>query len=304
MSPRALVILSAVLVAAPSPSPSSAQCAREWIADDPGALRAVVLLTGETDPAVAAGIAALGANAVASLNPPDAAAGATAAAGGLAYIARLHTRDVLDLVFDAAAVARLRAIPGLAGIEYIDETVEEGYTSPAEQARAYQILKVLFPNLLALYATRLDPVATDPFYLEDYYRPEFTDLVTPYFYPVGTTVLGPQREDDAWEGRLRCLLEPLAARTPARARVLPLLQAFEQIGFPIRGDLVRRQLDVYAEFWPDNGNAAVFWWGGGTSEPLVGMSERLIVRRGVAESFGGGPARAVPCAAAPTGASH
>jgi hypothetical protein len=290
-------ILSALLLTAPSPA--SAQCAREWIADDSAALRAVVVLTGETDPAVAEAIAALGANAVASLNPPDAAAGATAAAAGLVYIARMHTRDVLELPFDPAAVERLRAIPGLAGIEYIDDTVEEGYTSPATQARAYQILEVLFPDLLALYATRLDPVETDPFYLDHYYRPEFTDLVTPYFYPVGTTVLGPQQEDDAWEARLRCLLEPLAARTPTRERVLPLLQAFEQVGYPIRDGLVRRQLDVYAEFWPGNRNAAYFWWGGGTSEPLVGMSERPVVKRGVAESLGGVPSRPVPCAAAP-----
>jgi hypothetical protein len=258
----------------------------------------VVLLEGETDPAVAEAIAELGANAVASLKAPDAAAGANAASAGLAYVARIRTADVLRLPSDAAAVDRLRAIPALAGLEYIDDAAAEGYTSAEVQERAYGILKGLFPDLLALYATRLDPVATDPAYLELYYRPEFTDLVTPYFYPVGTTVLGTQEEDDPWEERLRSLLAPLAARTPAGKGVFPVLQGFEQIGFPIRGGLVRRQLRVYSEFWPDNQNAAMFWWGGGTSEPLVGMSARPVLGRGVAGAFGGVPSRPVPCAAA------
>ena len=108
---------------------------------------------------------------------------------------------------DPGAVEALRAIPGIAGFHYREEEGIEGYTPAAEQQRAYAILKAFFPDALVLYATRLDPIATDPLYLDGYFRPEFSDLVAPYFYPIGTTVLGDFGEGDGWEDAPR-----LAAR--------------------------------------------------------------------------------------------
>jgi len=253
----------------------------------------VALLAGESDPGVAEEIAALGANAAASLNPPDAAAGANLAAAGLRYVARIPVRDVERLPFDSAAVRRLRAIPALAGLEYFDDSVTEGYATPDTQGRAYGILKALFPGLLVLYATRLDPVATDPTYLDGYFRPDFTDLLVPYFYPVGNTILGPQQETDPWEDRLRSLLAPVAARTPAGKGIFPVLQAFEQTGYPVSGGLLRRQLEVYAELWPENSNAALFAWTGGDSS--LGTDQSLVIRRAASALSSITPSPPVPC---------
>jgi hypothetical protein len=77
--------------------------------------------------------------------------------------------------------------------------------------------------------------------------------------------------------------------------LLPVLQAFEQSGYPVGGGLLPRQLRVYADLWPENRNLAVFWWGGPLDEPLVGLSHIPIVARGVAKLFGEAPARPDPC---------
>ena len=283
------LFLASVLFAAAC----AGQCAPPWIASDASALRAVVLFQGESDPAVARAIAALGANTVASLNPPDSAAGANLAAAGLRYVACIFVRDVERLPFDPAAIERLRAIPALAGLEYFDDRVTEGYASPDTQARAYGILKSLFPELLVLYATRLDTVATDPAYLDGFFRPEFTDLLVPYFYPVGNTTLGPQQQSDPWEDRLRAVLAPVAARTPTGKGIFPVLQAFEQAGYPVSGGLLRRQVEIYAELWPANSNAALFAWTAGDSSR--GMDESPVIRRAAAALFGMAPSPPVPC---------
>ena len=178
------------------------------------AWRVVVVIAGESDPAVATQVAALGANALATITPPRLETALAAESAGLAYLPRFSTREIDRLSGDAGRVESIRGMPAIAGFQYIDEDVEEGYASPETQARAYGILKALFPGRLVLYATRLDLVATDAGFLPGFYRPEFTDLVVPYFYPVGTTVLGVQEESDPWESRLRSLLEPLAAATP------------------------------------------------------------------------------------------
>jgi hypothetical protein len=279
--------LSAALLA----GAALAQCAPQWAASDSSALRAVVLVGGESDPSVAQAIAELGANAVASLSPPDPDAGANLAAAGLRYVARIPFRDVARLPTDASAVERLRAIPALAGLEYFDDTVTEGYATPETQARAYGILKSLFPEVLVLYATRLDPVATDPSYLDGFFRPEFTDLLVPYFYPVGSTILGPQQESDAWEDRLRALLAPVAARTPALEGILPVLQAFEQTGYPVGGGLLRRQAEVYSELWPANHNAALFAW--------AGIDQSPVLQRASEAFFGEIPSPPHPCTLPP-----
>ena len=260
-------------------------------------LRVVIVLAGESDPTVARGVAALGGNTIATMTAPNLATALAARSSGLGYLPRMTMREADRLPSDAALVEALRSMPGLIGFQYLDDSVLEGYASPTTQARAYGILKALFPDRLVVYATRLDPVASDPEYLSKFFRPEFTDVVAPYFYPVGTTVHGPQQQTDPWEERLRSLLGPVAAATPTGKPVLPVLQAFEQIGYPIGGGLLPRQARVYAEFWPHNRNLAAFWWGGPLGEPLVGVSEIPLLARGLGKLFGASPARPGPCVA-------
>lgn len=258
------------------------------------AIRAVVLTVGETDPSVLAGVRSLGADTVVTFARPSLAASAAASAAGLAYVPFLSVSDVDGLLYDSGALAALRAIPGIAGFHYRDEDVIEGYTPAAEQERAYAILKGLFPGALVLYATRLDLVAADPAYLDAYFRPQFTDLVAPYFYPVGTTPLGPYQESDPWEQRLASLLEPLAAKMPAGQAVLPVLQAFEQSGYPVGPEIAPRQMEVYRAIWPDTADVAAFWWGSGVPEPLTGLAERPLLRSGFTRLFLGLPPKPLP----------
>src|SRR5206468_1639911 len=133
------------------------------------AIRAVVLTVGEEDPSVLQGVRALGADTVVTFARPSAAAAAAAAGAGLKYIPFLSVSDVDRLLGDPGALSRLGAISGIAGFHYRDEDVIEGYTPAAEQQRAYAILKGIFPGAIVLYATRLDPVATDPVYLDGYF---------------------------------------------------------------------------------------------------------------------------------------
>jgi hypothetical protein len=250
------------------------------------ALRAVVLTVGEEDPNVLAGVRSLGADTVVTFARPGAAASAAATAAGLHYVPFLSTRDVDNLLWDQGALDALRGIPGIAGFHYRDEDVVEGYTAAAAQQRAYAILKALFPDALVLYATRLDPVA-DPAYLDDYFRPEFSDFVVPYFYPVGTTILGGEQESDAWEDRLASLLTPLSQRMPPGKGVLPVLQAFEQIGYPVGPAFAQRQFDVYRSIWPATQDVAAFWWGEGSGGPLVGLAYRPGLQSSFRRLFAG-----------------
>ena len=251
------------------------------------AIRAVVLTVGEEDPDVLAGVRGLGADTVVTTARPSLAASARAQAAGLRYMPFLSTRDVDRLLIDSRFLQEMRAIPGIAGFHYRDEDVVEGYTPAAEQQRAYAILKALFPDALVLYATRLDPVATDPAYLDGYFRPEFSDFVVPYFYPVGTTILGDERESDPWEDRLASLLAPLSERMPPGKGVLPVLQAFEQIGYPVGPEFAERQFDVYRSIWPATQDVAAFWWGDGDAGPLVGLAYRLGLQSSFRRFFAG-----------------
>lgn len=250
-------------------------------------MRAVVLTVGETDPEVRAGVRALGADTVVTFARPTAEASALAAANGLRYIAYLSVGDVDRLVSDPDALRALRAVSGIAGFHYHAENVVEGYTTADDQRRAYGTLKALFPDALVLYAMRLDPIATDPAYLDGFFRPEFADLVAPYFYPVGTTALGNFAEDEAWETRLASLLAPLAARMPSGKGVLPVLQGFEQESFPVGPDFPARQLAAYRKMWPDARDVAAFWWGAPGSRPLAGLSQEPILARAFARLFDG-----------------
>ena len=268
------------------------------------AWRVAVVVAGEEDPAVALSVASLGANAIATLSPPRANSAAAASRAGLRYLPRVSICEIDRLLTDGAYLAETRGIPNISGFQYVDLDVDEGYATLETQRYAYQVLKTLFPEALIVYATRLDPIATDPNYLDLYFHPEYSDLVTPYFYPVGTTVLGTQEEDDPWPDRLRALLGPLRARMSRDKPILPVLQAFEQTGHRVSRSLIRRQFEVYRELWPANGNAAVFWWGGGLAEPLVGFSPRRDLQSAVRGLFGGEASRPAPCVPPPRGLSR
>jgi hypothetical protein len=251
-----------------------------------GLLRIVVLTVGEEDPSVVAGVRALGADTVVTYARPSATASALAAANGLRYIPFLSVADADRLMIDGDFLQAMRAIPA-DGYHYYSEEAIEGYTTPQDQARAYGILKAVFPDATVIYATRLDPVASDPAFLDGYFRPEDSDLVAPYFYPVGTTILGTYREDDGWEERLASLLAPVAARVPAGKRVLPVLQAFAQDGYPVGADFPARQLDVYRQFWPDLHDVAGFWWGDAGGGPLFGLASEPVLARALTRLFYG-----------------
>jgi hypothetical protein len=250
------------------------------------AMRIVVLTLGEEDPNVLAGVRALGADTVVTMARPSPVAANLAQAAGLRYIPFVSTQDIDRLLSDSEFRAAIRAIPGIAGFHYMNDQIVEGYTTAHEQERAYTILKSLFPAAIVIHPTRLDLLATDPTFADLYIRPEFTDYVAPYFYPVGTTILGTQGEGDPWEERLALLLGLLQPRIPSGKPVLPVLQAFEQDGYPVGADLPSRQLDVYRKFWPDISTLAAFWWGDGTA-PLRGLGERPALRSGVRRLFAG-----------------
>jgi hypothetical protein len=299
MRRRAFLAALAASLAAAAARGEDCSGRRGRLPEDPAAIRAVVVLEGDDDPEVAWAIRQSGANTLVTQRPPDAASAAAAARAGLRYVARIPVRDVLRLPGDPRLLEQIRGIPNLYGLEYLDEGVTEGYASPETQRLAYGILKALLPGVRVLYATRLDPIATDPTYLDLYFRPEFSDLVTPYFYPVGTTVLGAEGADGPWEERLRSLLGPLAARTPVDRLVLPVLQGFEQPGYPVGRDFPLRQLEVYREFWPDVSDLAVFWWGGGPAGLFQGLTDRPALLAGFEGLFGAAPLRPLPCLAPP-----
>ncbi len=250
-------------------------------------LRVVVLERDYRDPEGWRAIAALGANVVVTLAAPDLETDRLAAAAGLAYLAFLTTDEIESLARDPARVAQVRAESSLAGFHFLDTGAVEGFTTPQAQQRAYETLKSLFPGKLVLYPTRLDPIAWESGFLDSYFRPEFTDLVTPYFYPVGTTILGHAWEEDAWGERLAGLLSALAPRIPAGKGVLPVLQGFEQIGYPVGARFVPGQMAVYRRFWPDLSNAAVFVWkfADPSAEPLIEMADKPLLQQGTCFLF-------------------
>jgi hypothetical protein len=266
-------------------------------ADGGDALRAVVVIGGAEDPSVAEAVRQLGANTFVTQTFPTAAGAASAAGAGLRYVACLTSGDVLRLKTDPVLLASVRALPGLAGFEYLDADVPEGFSPPDSQRLAYETLKSLFPSALVVTATRLDPIAWFPGYLDAYFRPEFSDLVVPYFYPVGTTFLGSRQQSDSWENDLRGLLLALAERVPAEKGVLPVLQGFEQDGYPVDARLVAGQWSVYREIFPGNSNIAGFWWGAEEPGSLIGMSRRPMLLEAFRRLFGAAPTRGAPCIA-------
>ena len=250
-------------------------------------LRVVVLERDDQNADEWSAIGALGANVVATLAPPSAEADRLATEAGLGYLAFLTTREIQDLARDPTRILEARAQRSLAGFYYWDDTVVEGFTTPEAQQRAYGTLKDLFPDKLVLYPTRLDPIVWKPGFLKDFFRPQFTDLVTPYFYPVGTTILGPAQEESSWPGTLAALLSALQPRIPAGNGLLPVLQGFEQAGYPVGARFPALQMGVYRSFWTDLSNSAVFAWRFQTSEsdPLVELAQRPLLQQGVCSLF-------------------
>jgi hypothetical protein len=265
------------------------QLLREPVVRAPTGLRVLVLERDEPDASAWGAIRDLGANAVAISRPPSAEIDRLAGDAGLTYLALLTTDEISTLAADASRISEVRAEHALAGFYYWDSQVLEGFTTPEAQQQAYSTLKLLFPDKLVLYPTRLDPIAWSPDFLDRYFRPEFTDLVTPYFYPVGTTILGPAREGDAWQGRLGELLSALASRIPSGKGLLPVLQGFEQEGYPVSSHFLTDQFASYRRSWPNVPNAAVFAWelASPDSAPLIEIAGRPDLEQGVCNLFRG-----------------
>jgi hypothetical protein len=263
-------------------SPFLLQNFRQPVALPSSGLRVVVLERDDQDPGAWRAILGLGANIVATLRPPSAQTDELARGAGLTYLAFLTTEQIENFATDPIRIAEARSESQLAGFYYWDAEATEGFTTPRTQQRAYSILKSLFPDKLILYPTRLDPIAWTAGFLDEYFRPQFTDFVTPYFYPVGATVLGPAQESDAWEDRLASLLSELAPRVPEGKGVLPVLQGFQQDGYPVGAGFPLRQMSVYRRFWPGLSNAAVDAWRFAQPEPpLVELADLPTLQRGV-----------------------
>ena len=249
----------------------------------PVGLRVIDLESADQDPAAWSAIRDLGANAVTVSRPPSREADEIVTAAGLTYLALLTTDEIATLSRDASRIAEIRGERSLLGFYFWDAQVVEGFTTPEAQQQAYSTLKLLFPEKIVLYPTRLDPIAWSPDFLDRYFRPEFTDLVTPYFYLVGTTILGEAREEDAWRARLGGLLSALASRIPPGKGLLPVLQGFEQQGYPVSTHFLADQFAVYRNLWPDLSNALVFAWK--LSPPLVGIAGRPDLQEGACNLF-------------------
>ncbi len=259
-------------------------------------IRCVVMERDDMDPAAWQSIRALGASMIAKAAPPSAETDRIAGLAGLSYLALLSTDEIQSLAGDTARLAELRGERNLAGFYYWDVNAVEGFTTPQAQQTAYTTLKSLFPGKLVLYPTRLDPIAWSPGFLDGYFRPEFTDLVAPYFYPVGATPLGPFREQDPWQAQLSLLLGALAARVPGGKDVFPILQGFESPGYALTAGFPAAQFEVYRRFWPGLASAAVEGWEFTDLEPLLsGLSGLPSLQEGVCGLFAGLQDRPARC---------
>ena len=285
-------IVCAALTATAAPAPRG----RSSPPFDRSHICAIVLERNEADPDRLAALHALGANTVITHSAPSLAAAQAASAAGLYSIAFLTTRQIDQASRNPWFVPETSALPGLVGFYYLDDSVPvEGYTSPEKQQRAYATLKAMFPDKLVLFPTRLDLFAIDSSYRTDFFRPQFTDLLTPYFYPVGSTSFGQVTEDSPWPEALASLLAQIAQGHPPSQGVLPVLQGFEPDGFEIGARFPAEQMAVYRRFWPGLRNAAVFAWEIEVPQPLVELSQLPELARGVCTLFAGFSNRPGPC---------
>ena len=263
---------------------------------DPEHIQAIVLERDEADAGRLAALRALGANTVITHSGPNALTAEAARRAGLFYIAFLTTRQIDQASRDPYFRAAIAALESLVGFYYLDDGVAvEGYTSPESQERAYRTLKAMFPEKLVLFATRLDLLSIDAGYRDNYFRPEFTDLVTPYFYPVGTTSFGAVTQDSPWPQQLAPLLAALSQSMPAGEGVLPVLQGFAPIGYSVNERFLPEQMEVYRRIWPRLGSAAVYAWEIEVPQPLIALDDLPEVQRGVCDLFASFASRPSRC---------
>ena len=250
----------------------------------PSRVRCVVLESDDVTPETWASIAALGANLVARAARPGPDADRAAGEAGVSYISLLTTSEIDELKRDPVRITELASEKNLAGFFYFDSGVLEGFTAPDDQRRAYETLKELFPEKIVLTPTRLDPIAWSPGFLDTYFHPEFTDVVTPYYYPVGTTYIGEAQEQDDWQSRLAILLAQLAVRVPPGKPILAVLQGYEQTGYPVSSRFPAAQLAVYRRFWLELDGAAIEAWAYDPG-PFTALASRPALREGVCSLF-------------------
>src|SRR5262245_51749301 len=159
--------LSLILAAAVGSGTRLAAAAGCQPPDDSAALlRAVVVSDGAEDPAVAEAVRRLGANTLVAATFPTIAGAAAASEAGLRYVARVTPGEIHQLLTDTRLREAVRALPNFWGFEYLDTDVPEGFSPPETQRFNYETLKSLFPSAFVVAATRLDPIAWFPGYLD------------------------------------------------------------------------------------------------------------------------------------------
>jgi hypothetical protein len=263
---------------------------------DPENIQAIVLERDEADAGRLTALRALGANTVITHSGPNALTAEAARRAGLFYIAFLTTRQIDQASRDPYFRPAIAGLESLVGFYYLDDGVAvEGYTSPDSQERAYRTLKAMFPEKLVLFATRLDLLSIDAGYRDSYFRPQYTDLVTSYFYPVGTASFGAVTQASPWAQQLEPLLAALAQKMPAGQGVLPVLQGFEPIGYSVNERFLPEQMEVYRRIWPSLRNAAVFAWEIEVPQPLIELENLPEVQRGVCDLFANFASRPSRC---------
>ena len=283
--PVAILLLAARSAGGPAPADGPCRDRPQPAVSGPFAIRAVVVQNESKVADVLPLLAGLSANTLVTHAPPDVSTAAAARARGLRYIAWMTTEEIDRTASDPVAAALLASMPGLSGVYFEDADAVEGYTTPEDQRRAYEALKAMRPGLLVLHPLRLDPIAWDPGYLDRVFRPESTDMLVPYYYPVGSTGFGSFQEEDSWDAVLVPFLAEVARRAPDKP-VLPVLQGFEQLGYPVGADFPQRQLAAYRTVWPEVSSAAMFEWGLSEGDaPLVGLGFRPSLAAGVRALF-------------------
>ncbi len=72
---------------------------------------------------------------------------------------------------------------------------------------------------------------------------------------------------------------------PAGKKILPVLQGYEQPGYPVSARFPAAQLMVYRQFWPELADAAVEAWELPGTEPLVELADLPTLQKGVCRLF-------------------
>jgi len=201
-----------------------------------------------------------GFNTIVTSSPPTVSTLENAKKAGLGVIAYISTASAKALSQDRQAYRLLRQIttaPNFMGFHYANEAGVEGRTSAFDQRYTYSLLKTMFPSALAITFLRVVLGKIDEKFLDECFCPEATDLVVPYFYPVGETALGDVKNEFLWETTLNSLLLPVYIRLQSWSLrwgivrpVMPMLQGFEEPEYPVDDRFIARQMSVYTHLWP------------------------------------------------------